>query len=206
MPIFLNLNDNNLKLSIYPKICYIMATFIVKDFGDFMKIKALLLATTLFSTSVFATPTDKSLNELAKLTPYEDIFYNAVFEPLEMQRMILAQNLTQDTNVSDDERKKVLSAFDSYAEGLVKLLDTPAVKEGLKKSYINAAKSFTQAEVDAMITFYGSKDGQSALKKRDSVFEAYMKSASDNNKKAVEDYDKKNTQKVEDELKKAVQP
>lgn len=182
-----------------------MIAFIVKDFGDFMKIKALLLATTLFSTSVFATPTDKSLNELAKLTPYEEIFYGAVFEPLEMQRMVLAQNLTQDPNVSDDERKKVLSTFDSYAEGLVKLLDTPAVKEGLKKSYINAAKSFTQAEVDAMITFYGSKDGQSALKKRDSVFEAYMKSASDNNKKAVDDYDKKNAKKVEDELKKITQ-
>lgn len=170
-----------------------------------MKIKALLLATTLFSTSVFATPTDKSLNELAKLTPYESIFYGAVFEPLEMQRMMLAQSLAQDSTISDAERKKVLGVFDEYAEGLVKLLDTPAVKDGLKKSYINAAKSYTQAEVDAMIAFYGSKDGQSALKKRESVFEAYLKNASDNNKKAVEDYDKKNAQKVEDELKKITQ-
>lgn len=167
-----------------------------------MKIKALILMTALFSASVFATPSTKSLNELADITSYEDIFYGAVFEPLEMQRMMMAQALTQDSNVSDDQRKQALATFDEYAEGLVKVLDTQAVRDNLKNAYINAAKGFTQDEIDALIAFYGSEAGKNALNKRDAVFESYMKSAIDNHKKTIETYEKKHAKKMEDDLKK----
>lgn len=167
-----------------------------------MKLKSLLLLSALFSASVFAAPSDKSLEELAKIMPYEAAFYQAVVAPLEMERMAIAQGMAQDSSLTDEQRKQALKTFDNYAEGLIKELDTKTVKDGLKKSYLTAAKSFTQAEVDAMIAFYGSKDGQSALKKQDSIFESYMKSAGNNNKKTIEAYQKKNTKKMEDEVKK----
>ncbi|MDO5050490.1 MAG: DUF2059 domain-containing protein [Moraxella equi] len=167
-----------------------------------MKIKSLLLLSTLFCASAFATPSNQSLEELAKIMPYESTFYQAVVAPLEMERMAIAQGMAQDNTLTDDQRKKALKAFDDYAEGLIKSLDTKATKDGLKKSYLNAAKSFSQAEVDAMIAFYGSKDGQSALKKQDAVFESYMKSAGESNKKTVEAYENKYLKKMQDDVKK----
>lgn len=167
-----------------------------------MKIKALILITALFSGGAFASPSAKSLNELANITSYEEMFYGAIFEPLEIQRMMMAQGLTQDGSISDDQRKQALAVFDKYAEGLVEVLDTQAIKDSLKNSYINAAKGFTQAEVDALVAFYGSEDGKNALNKRDAVFESYMKSAIDNHKKTIETYEKKHAKKMEDDLKK----
>ncbi|OBX52472.1 DUF2059 domain-containing protein [Moraxella nonliquefaciens] len=167
-----------------------------------MKIKLLLLLSGLCCASAFATPSNQSLEELAKIMPYESTFYQAIVAPLEMERMAIAQGMAQDNTLTDEQRKKALNTFDAYAEGLIKTLDTKAVKDGLKKSYLNAAKSFNQAEVDTMIAFYGSKDGQSALKKEDAVFESYMKSAGENNQKIIEDYEKKHLNKLQDDIKK----
>ncbi len=169
-----------------------------------MKIKSLLLMSVLLPASVFATPSNKSLEELAAIMPYEATFYEAVIAPLEMERMAVAQGMAQDSTLTDAQRKQALKIFDDYAEGLIKSLDNKAVQEGLKKSYLSAAKSFTQAEVDAMIAFYGSKDGQNALKKQDAVFEAYMKSAGESNKKTVESYENKHLKKMQEDIKKAL--
>lgn len=71
-----------------------------------MKIKSLLLLSTLFCASAFATPSNQSLEELAKIMPYESTFYQAVVAPLEMERMAIAQGMAQDNTLTDDQRKK----------------------------------------------------------------------------------------------------
>lgn len=130
-----------------------------------MKIKTFIALSVMASLPAFANPTDKSLEELSKYAPYEALFYGAVEENLIAQRERLMYDLSQNTKLTNDERNKALQTYDTYAEGFFKNLNTPAVKAELKKSYLASAKSvFNQNEVNAQIAFYGSTDGQNALK------------------------------------------
>ena len=169
-----------------------------------MKIKALVLCGALLTClTTFASPTDKSLEELSKVQPYEVVFYDMILTPLNAERMALTENLLRSNNLTDEQRKKALEIYDAYAEGLLKTLDTPQVRSSLKKAYLQAAKSnYTQAEVDAQIAFYGSTDGQNALKKQETVFETYLKSVGTANQKTIKNYDDKHLKKMQDDIKK----
>lgn len=170
-----------------------------------MKIKALALIGVLFCTSAFATPSDKSLEELSKLSSYELVFYENVTTPLMMERAALAEGMAQDSSLSDEQRKKALEIYDNYAKGLLNALDNDKVRASLKKAYLQSAKSnYTQGEVDAQLAFYGSSHGQSALKKQEIVLSNYLKSAGESNQQTVESYENKHLQKMNDELKKVL--
>lgn len=165
--------------------------------------KSAIILSALTSVVAFATPTDKSLNELAPLVGYEASFYEAVVTPLISQRTAIIESMAADQTLTEDQRKKAIDAFDKYAQGLLKDLDSPKVKAELKKAYIQAAKStFTQAEVDAQIAFYGSKDGKSAVTKQETVYDKYIKAAGDGQQKTINDYVNKNAKKMQDDIKK----
>ena len=169
-------------------------------------LKPLLIATTLsFVTLTSAqanTPSDASLTRLASIMPYEGLFAEAVFAPLELERERLIYLVTQDTALSDTQRKDALKAFDDYAQKLVKQFDNPAKKEQLKKAYIDSAKQrFTQAEVDAMLAFYGSEVGKSALNKEAAVYDAFLKSVEKDTLATLESYQKANDLALEDAIK-----
>ncbi len=148
------------------------------------------------------TPSDTSLNQLAELMPYEAVFAEAVFAPLEMEGQALAYSLQNDTSLSDTQRQDALKAFDDYAKGLVKELGTPAKKAELKKAYIAAAKaSYTQEEVDALTAFYSNKVAQSALAKSDTVLSTYMQSINDATTKTISSYEQKHLTTFQDKVK-----
>lgn len=169
-----------------------------------MKLKTLaLFGALLSSTFAFANATDKSLEDLSKISSYEAVFYESVATPLMMERMALVEGMAQDATLNDEQRKKALQTYDNYAEGLLKSLDTEQVRSSLKKAYLQSAKSnYTQGEVDAQLAFYGSTDGQNALKKQDTVLSSYLKTAGDSNQKTIKSYEDKHLKKMQDELKK----
>lgn len=168
-----------------------------------MKFKTLVLFSTLFSVTAFATPTDKSLEELAKLSSYDVVFYDEVTAPLMMERMALAEGMAQDSSLTDEQRKKALETYDTYAKGLLKALDNEQIRSSLKKAYLQSAKSnYTQGEVDAQLAFYGSSDGRSALRKQEAVLSSYLKSAGESSKATIKSYDEKHLKKMQDDLKK----
>lgn len=175
-----------------------------QKFGAFMKLKTLaLFGALLSSTFAFANATDKSLEDLSKISSYEAVFYESVATPLMMERMALVEGMAQDTTLNDEQRKKALQTYDNYAEGLLKSLDTEQVRSSLKKAYLQSAKSnYTQGEVDAQLAFYGSTDGQNALKKQDTVLSSYLKTAGDANQTTIKSYEDKHLKKMQDELKK----
>ena len=170
-----------------------------------MKTKFTLALIFALSTSAFANPTDKSLEELAKHIPYEALFYGAVEQSLIASRMELEYALAQNAKLTDTERNQALKTYDTYATGYLKSLDTPTIKADLKKSYLTSAKSvFSQKEVDAQIAFYGSTDGQNALKKQPAMTSTFLQNAQNATKKATQGYEDKHLQKLQDELNKTL--
>lgn len=166
-----------------------------------MKIKTFIALSVMASLPAFANPTDKSLEELSKYAPYEALFYGAVEENLIAQRERLMYDLSQNTKLTNDERNKALQTYDTYAEGFFKNLNTPAVKAELKKSYLASAKSvFNQNEVNAQIAFYGSTDGQNALKKQPAMASTYLGNASKATQDTVKSYDDKHIKKLQEDL------
>lgn len=163
--------------------------------------KKLLLTLTLVSLSAFANPTDKSLEDLSKHTPYEALFFGALEQSLINERMSLEYELVNNPKLTDDERKKALEIYDNYAEGYFKTLDTPAIKAELKKSYLSSAKSvYNQKEVDAQLAFYGSTDGQNALKKQPVMASTYLKSAQSATSSTAKSYTDKHSKKLQEDL------
>lgn len=165
--------------------------------------KTLTIIGMFIGTAAFANPTDKSVEELAKYGSYESLFYGQINDSLVEERIKLINALVNNPKLSDDERKSALKSYDDYAEGLIKSLDTPEVKSSLKKSYLSAIKSvYNQKEIDAQLAFYGSVDGQNALKKESVLLSTYLKNAEEASKSTLKSYTDKNQKKMEDELKK----
>lgn len=161
-----------------------------------------LLALSAISTLSYATPSDTSVKQLLEVTPYEAVFYENIIAPISEEREMLAYNLMSDETLSDDQRKKAIEAFDSYAENLIKTLDTPAIKTELKTAYGNAIKAhYTQAEVDAQIAFYGSEAGKSALEKSSLVLNDYLKTVAPTGLAKIESYQQTNLIKMQDNIK-----
>ena len=117
--------------------------------------------------------------------------------------MKLTYIVANDPKLSDEERKQAIKLYDDYAEGLLKSLDTPETKASLKKSYLSAAKSvYNQKEIDAQLAFYGSVDGQNALKKEGVLLSTYLKNAEEASKNTVKSYVDKNQKKMEEAISK----
>lgn len=167
-----------------------------------MKIIYALVGIFLLPSLVFASPTQSSVTKLAELVPYEAVFFDLVISPIEQERQALAYTLTSDTTLTDTQRKNAIKAFDDYAQNLIKVINTPAIKQELKNNYINSAiANYTQAEVDAQIAFYGSEAGKSALQKNEKVLGDYMQNMTPKGLKVLEEYQKKNLMPMQDSIK-----
>lgn len=167
-----------------------------------MKLKSLLFSTALLSSLAFAAPSESSLNKLAQVMPYESLFLEAVIAPITNERVALAYSLSNDSTLSDTQRKDALKAFDDYAKNYIALFDNAATKEALKKSYIDAArKHFAQDEADAQIVFYGSAEGKRALEKSSQVYGDYMQSVAKQLQSKIDTYQKTNLTKMQDKVK-----
>ena len=166
-----------------------------------MKAKLVVALSLMISLSAFANPTDKSLEELSKHAPYEAFFYEMVTESIIVDRENLMYALAQNTKLTDNERNQALQIYDNYAKGFLDSLSTPAVQADLKKSYLASAKSvFKQNEVNAQLAFYGSTDGQNALKKRPAMVSTYLNNASNATKNIADSYKNKHAKKLQSDL------
>ena len=153
----------------------------------------------------FANPSATSLERLAEVTSYEAVFFDEVVAPLSYRRAQLAQSLQADQTLTQKQRDDALKIFDTYAENLLKTLDTPQTQAELKSAFISAAKQhFTQAEVDAQVAFYGSASGKSALQKRDAVLERYLKGLVSSAQVKIDAYEKAHLAKMEADLKSTI--
>lgn len=166
-------------------------------------IKTLAIGTLLFASVAHAnTPSDASINKLAEIMPYEQVFGNAAFGNLEIAGQALAHNIAQDAALSDKQREEAFKTFTVYAENLTKQFDTPAKKAELKKAFIAAAKkTYTQAEVDALIAFHENQVLQSALSKGDAVIDDYLTAVQKSTTDTIAKYEKANRTKMEDSIK-----
>lgn len=167
--------------------------------------KKLLTALTIaiLSTTAIASVSDSSAQKLAEVSGYDSIFYSNLVTPLQAERMALIDGMVNDDSLTDEQRQQALDVYDAYAQALIQTLDTPQVQAELKKIYIQSAKNtFTQAEVDAQVAFYGSTDGQNALKKQEDVFAQYLTRANDAYRDTVKKYEDKHLKKMQDDIKK----
>lgn len=167
-----------------------------------MKKLSFLLLSVCLGLSAHATPSATSLNQLAEVLPYEAVFFEAFVTPISEERAVLAYNLANDTSLSDKQRTDALTAFDNYAKTLIESLDTPAIKESLKTAYINTARNtYTQEEVNALLAFYGSPAGQSALEKEDGVLRSYMQTVTPTGINIIETHQKTHLIPLQDTIK-----
>lgn len=149
-----------------------------------------------------STPSDASVQKLAELTPYEDVFFDNIIAPIVDERNALLYGLMNDSTLTDDQRQKAMQAFDAYVDNLIKVLDTPETKAELKTAYVRTAKAqYTQAEVDAQIAFYGSDAGKSALQKRNGVLSGYLETVMPTNIAKVEAYQTTHLTPMQDTIK-----
>lgn len=166
-------------------------------------LQGLLLALSLSAVAAHAsTPSDASLNRLAEITPYEAIFGDEIIAPLLADRNALIYSINQDDSLNEQQRKDAVKAYDDYADGLLRLFSTDAKKKELKAAYIAAAKQhYTQSEIDALIAFYGSDVGKSALKKEPNVYDSYLKAVESSTSSTLDAYAKANQVKTQDAIK-----
>lgn len=164
---------------------------------------AILLASTLFAGLAHAsTPSDSSVNRLLEVAPYEDIFNSVTFSGLEYSGEQLAYELANNSKLTDKQRADALKVYETYANNLIKEVNTPAKKTELKKAYTNAVKqTYTQDEVDALLAFLDNKVLQQALQKERQVMEAYLGSVEKSTVATIEKYNKAHLTKTQDSIK-----
>lgn len=151
---------------------------------------ATLLALPLFAHAV---PSQSSLTKLAELMPYESLYLQTFLAPYIQYGETLAYDVAQDTRLDDNKKQQVMAIYDAHITGLVKQLEKQLPKEELKNAYITAAKNYSQEEVDALIAFYGSEAGQSALRKQMSIADAYLTSLEPKTVPVIKSYEQTNT-------------
>lgn len=160
-----------------------------------------LLGALVVTPSYASTPSNASLEKLSELAPYMNVLAD-VIAPLAMERQQLAYIAQNNPKLTEAQRTEILKLYDDYAKNLIERIDTPQRRAELKKAYIAAAKKhYTQAEVDAIIGFFGSEVGKSAVQKENTIFSDYIKQVEPSITKAITDYQKTNQNKTEDKIK-----
>lgn len=164
---------------------------------------AIAILMTISSTAAFAsTPSDSSVNKLVELTPYAEVFKSVAFGGYERELQGLAYSVSNDDKLTDKQREDAIQAYKSYAENLIKTIDTPAKQAEIKKAYANAVKKvYSQDEVNALIAFYDNKVLQTALAKDDEVLTNYLQSLEKSTTDAMDKYNKTHRTKMEDAIK-----
>lgn len=130
-----------------------------------MKLKTLLLAAAFVCANAFAAPpSDESLERWLDTQHYDrDIEtyitdgFNAGFKPYSDR--VLAQ-------VPEEKKGRAAEVIDRYRERVLKDLISPEVKQSVRSTLLNNAKStFTQEEIDGMTAFYSTPVGRSVMDK-----------------------------------------
>jgi len=142
-----------------------------------------------------ATPTDKSLRELVEVTQLNETIKQMSSKD-SMQKLVNDSMIS--SVVSDDinnvQRQQLIAVISDYSSSIFDDAYIETINEAQIKAYMNVAKKyFTEAEVDAQINFYNSKEGASIIKKQPIMMQEYADEV-----RAI------TTEKVTTEMKKAL--
>ncbi len=131
-----------------------------------------LVGIMLLSLSAFAEtkPSDASLDELLSITDSQKLIDNMWPQMDAMLKNSAKQSLGETT--LNDEQQKI---SDKTQEKMATLFKEEFAYEKMKPMIIKIYKeSFSQDEIDGMITFYKSKAGKAVIKKMPGVMQSTM--------------------------------
>lgn len=123
-------------------------------------------------------PSDASLLKLIEVTKVDKNFNEMIGNSQQTIDQIVKQlldNQTPKPALTASQRQQLQVTISELAQQLIAAQNTPEFRQKLTNAYIKTAKeTYTQAEVDAMLAFYGSPIGQSVVDKETAFGIAYM--------------------------------
>lgn len=124
-------------------------------------------------------PSDASLQQLMQVLKFD----NALNEQLEQAKMAGQQAIQQTlkstlqtVDLTPSQLQQIEQATNELLQKVINEQNRPELRQNMIKLYQATLKdNYSQAEVDAMITFYGSPIGQSIINKQTIVNQSYAR-------------------------------
>ena len=134
--------------------------------------------TTIASPSAKIVPTQASLQKLVQVMQVETTFSNMT----ERSNMMVDETLKQafnsqlqDDSLTTAQKDQIRAIIADFAKKMLAEQNTPAMRQQFINAYMQTAQdTYDQAEVNAMISFYGSPVGQSVATKQTEFSTVYM--------------------------------
>ena len=141
--------------------------------------KKYLLGAALFlsaATAFAAPPSEESLERLMQVQ-HVDKMLDEMFAKVPALTIDMVQKQGMLDRVPADKRQAVKAATERYLENMAADIRSPAFTGRFKALFAaEAAKTYAQEEVDALIAFYSTPVGQSVLAKQPQFFERFTPS------------------------------
>lgn len=123
-------------------------------------------------------PSDESLKKLVQVQQMDKTFS----EMMEQTKGVMSQAIEQATKdslanqeLTATQQQQVQDAIGEFMQKSIDLQNQPQVREQFIHAFIETAKTtYSQAEVNSMIEFYGSNIGQSVIAKQSQFGKAYL--------------------------------
>ena len=123
-------------------------------------------------------PSDESLKKLVQVQQMDKTFS----EMMEQSKGVMSQAIEQATKdslanqeLTATQQQQVQDAISEFMQKSIDLQNQPQVREQFIHAFIETAKTtYSQAEVNSMIEFYGSNIGQSVIAKQSQFGKAYL--------------------------------
>ena len=123
-------------------------------------------------------PSDESLKKLVQVQQMDKTFS----EMMEQTKGVMSQAIEQATKdslpnqeLTATQQQQVQDAIGEFMQKSIDMQNQPQVREQFIHAFIETAKTtYSQAEVNSMIEFYGSNIGQSVIAKQSQFGKAYL--------------------------------
>ena len=123
-------------------------------------------------------PSDESLKKLVQVQQMDKTFS----EMMEQTKVVMSQAIEQankdslaNQELTATQQQQVQDAIGEFMQKSIDMQNQPQVREQFIHAFIETAKTtYSQAEVNSMIEFYGSNIGQSVIAKQSQFGKAYL--------------------------------
>lgn len=123
-------------------------------------------------------PSDESLKKLVQVQQMDKTFS----EMMEQSKGVVTQTVQnaikenlKDQKLSETQQQQIHQVVNDFMQKSLEAQNQPKMREQFIHAFIETAKTtYTQAEVNSMIEFYGSNIGQSVIAKQSQFGTAYL--------------------------------
>ena len=123
-------------------------------------------------------PSDESLKKLVQVQQMDKTFS----EMMEQSKGVVTQTVQnaikenlKDQKLSETQQQQIQQVVNDFMQKSLEAQNQPKMREQFINAFIETAKTtYTQAEVNSMIDFYGSTVGQSVIAKQSQFGKAYL--------------------------------